>query len=155
MLHFITLSSDAPAASRQRFICSRTSSVWRSIGAARILPVCGSNGGKPETKIMLPARVTGDAGGAPHLSSQEEIGSTRRASRFMRHLRLADRRRKPNVVRHDHASKMIEMSLFRLDDLLRLQCLDLGVVIANRRQHFPGVCAEQRRRAIVLYRRAG
>src|SRR6187401_3578308 len=81
MLHFITLSSDAPAASRQRFICSSTSSVWRSIGTESISPV-RSNGGSPETKIMLPARVTGDAG-APHFSSQEEIGSTRTTSRFM------------------------------------------------------------------------
>jgi hypothetical protein len=82
-LHFMTLSNEAPAASRQRFICSRTSSVWRSIGARTISPVSGSNGGNPETKIMLPARVTGDPGGDPHRSTHVEIGSTRSASRFI------------------------------------------------------------------------
>ena len=38
-----------PAVSRQSFIWSRTSSVWRSIGASTTSPVSGSNGGSPET----------------------------------------------------------------------------------------------------------
>ncbi len=60
-----------------------TSSLCRSIEApAAISPVAGSNGGRPETKIMLPARVTADAG-AFQRSSQLEIGSTRITSRFM------------------------------------------------------------------------
>jgi hypothetical protein len=47
-----------------------------------ISPVSGSKGGRPETKIMLPARVTAEAG-ALNRSSQVEIGSTRTTSRFM------------------------------------------------------------------------
>jgi hypothetical protein len=43
----------------------------------------------------------------------------------------------------------------RSDDLLYFQRSDLGLVIADRRQHFLRVGAEQRRRAIVLHRRAG
>src|SRR5436305_15329864 len=110
MLHFMTLSSAAPAASKQRFICSRTSSVWRSIVAGRILPVSGSNGGRPETKIMLPARVTGDPGGALHCSRCEEIGSTRNTCRFMAD--AFDGRidgAKPSAFQYRHASKMIEV----------------------------------------------
>src|ERR1700753_1887361 len=82
MLHFITLSSEAPAASRHSFICSMTRSVCHSIGIGFNSPVTGSNGGRPETKIMLPARVTAEAG-AFQRSSQGEIGSTRMTSRFM------------------------------------------------------------------------
>src|SRR5215469_9676681 len=82
MLHFMTLSSEAPAASRHCFICSMTRSACRSIGIGFISPVTGSNGGRPETKIMLPARVTAEAG-AFQRSSQLEIGSTRMTSRFM------------------------------------------------------------------------
>jgi hypothetical protein len=44
MLHFITFSKLVPAVSRHSFICSRISSVWRSIATGRISPVCGSNG---------------------------------------------------------------------------------------------------------------
>jgi hypothetical protein len=78
----MTLSSVAPAVSRHSFICSRISSLWRSIGGCAISPVSGSNGGSPETKIMLPPRVTGEVG-AFRRSSQDEIGSTRSASRLM------------------------------------------------------------------------
>src|ERR1700743_2012384 len=82
ILHFMTLSSEAPAASRHSFICSMTRSVCHSIGIGLISPVKGSNGGRPETKIMLPARVTAEVG-AFQRSSQVEIGSTRMTSRFI------------------------------------------------------------------------
>ena len=79
MLHFITLSSD-----RARGLQAALHLFEHEFGLAfdrrgRISPVSGSNGGKPETKTMLPARVTGDPG-APHFSRKDEIGSTRRAS---------------------------------------------------------------------------
>jgi len=51
--------------------------------------VAGSNGGRPETKIMLPARVTGDAGASA--LQQLEIGSTRTTSRFMTSTSTEDR----------------------------------------------------------------
>src|SRR5437899_395721 len=82
MLHFITFCSEVPAVSRHSFNCSRTISVWRSIGTGRISPVSGSNGGRPETNTMPPPRVTGETG-AFHLARYEEIGSTRMTSRFM------------------------------------------------------------------------
>src|ERR1700758_3134763 len=82
MLHFMTLSSEAPAASRHCFNCAMTRSACHSIGIGFISPVPGSNGGRPETKIMLPARGPAEAG-AFQRSSQLDIGSTRITSRFM------------------------------------------------------------------------
>jgi hypothetical protein len=50
MLHFITFCKLVPAVSRHSFICSRISSVWRSIGTGKISPVSGSNGGQSRDK---------------------------------------------------------------------------------------------------------
>jgi hypothetical protein len=58
---------------------------------------------------MLPARVTGDAG-AFQRSSQEEIGSTRSASRFIAgHLRFGIGNRDNSASRHAHASAEMEV----------------------------------------------
>lgn len=58
----MTLSRLAPAASSHSFICSMMISLCRSTGADAISQVSGSNGGRPATNIMLPARVTGEVG---------------------------------------------------------------------------------------------
>ena len=59
-IHLVTTrASDVPAASRQRFIWSSTSSACRAIGTRRTSPVSGSNGGSPETNTMSPATTTG------------------------------------------------------------------------------------------------
>src|SRR3978361_2131046 len=81
-LHFKTFSNDDPAVSRQSFICSRASSVWRSIEAMTTSPVSGSNGGRPETYRVSPCRVMTEAG-AFHLSRYEERGSTRMICLFI------------------------------------------------------------------------
>src|ERR1700722_18045769 len=76
-VHLSTLLRDDPAACRQSFICSSTSSVCRSIEAPwTTSPVSGSKGGKPETYRVSPLRVTADVG-AFHRSRQVDKGSTR------------------------------------------------------------------------------
>src|SRR5580704_11260053 len=81
-LHLSTFSSDEPAVSTHSFICSSTSSVCLSMGASTTSPVTGSNGGKPDTKIRPPCRVTADVG-AFQRSRYVDKGSTRIISRFM------------------------------------------------------------------------
>src|SRR6267154_1764083 len=72
MLHFITFCRHVPAVSRHSFICSRISSVWRSIGTGRTSPVSGSNGGSSETKTMPPPR---GVGAKPGELDQCEVGT--------------------------------------------------------------------------------
>src|ERR1700733_9620257 len=73
-VHLSTLLRDDPAACRQSFICSSTSSVCRSIEAPwTTSPVSGSKGGKPETYRVSPLRVTADVG-AFHRSRQVDKG---------------------------------------------------------------------------------
>src|SRR5262249_30787867 len=147
-------SSEAPAASRQSFICFKARSVCCSIGApVRTSPVSGLNGGRPDTNTMLPARVTGEAG-ALKRSIQVEIGSTRTASRFMDP--------SPSIDKGETLAAMVRIMLRNrskddsvLNNLPLLQPLHLRLVVADAGQHLAGVGAEQRRGAVFLHGGAG
>src|SRR3954451_5403906 len=141
----MTLSRLAPAVSRHSFICSMTSSLCRSIGTSAISPVSGSNGGSPATKIMLPARVTGETG-AFRRSRNVEIGSTRSASRFIPgfmggHLRF---KRDDGLLHHLAAAMLRFRSKCRRTRLGVLRHL-LGLFLGEQQQHLDAHVAFLRR----------
>jgi hypothetical protein len=54
-----TFDSDEPAAFRQCLSCVITRSAWLSKATRSIAPVCGSNGGRPDTNTNPFAMLTG------------------------------------------------------------------------------------------------
>src|SRR5579883_1027249 len=156
MLHFITLSSVAPAAARHSFMCSSTSSVWRATGSGLSSPVSGSNGGRPETNTMLPARVTGEAGTGFQRLRKVEIGSTRSASRFICSPSIWYRWRQTSGASRRHASETIEVWKQASDDAGFPQALDLLCIETElAAEHLLGVLAEPRRVAVLRHWRCG
>src|SRR5262245_51128797 len=149
MVHFTTFSREEPAVSTQRFSCSRTISVCRSRGASTISPVSGSNGGRPETWIVSPWRITTEAG-AFLRSRNVDSGSTRMTSRFIalpppgRH---CDRR--SSETEHETGSQVSAAAEASVTDLghVRAWSSQPGGDAGERDLHLECVPVQQRRQA--------